>query len=869
MHVRALLTSALLTGVFGHGRLTIPATRFPVGYENDPVSGPDGTDFVCRNDPTNLSGSNSNTNIVAGGELSLRWDLSVNHEGDCAVYIGYGDAISSGVGDEKRAGEFVKLANVFSCWEYNHEDYVIDLPDWLPSGPAVIRWEWYAIHVWPTIEFYSQCADVIVESNSKLTPEQLPSYPVVGPQLFPSDANDAPGFRCSPTRCIGSDQFQTGPPCAFENEASERNNCGNTSEDTLGYLDPEADERPLVTPRPTTTDEQFVTQAPTVAVTPNPSTPTPRPTPRPTTSEETGECSNAAWAACGGISFANSPTCCPAGNTCYENTEWYSQCRPNGDCPDDWDCNSDNGNTTRRPTPRPTPQPTEQGGNPVPQPTQRPTEQPTPRPTTEGGNCDNGFDADVSVLNVVGYYGNSGGQGCPNGSCIPAISDIPAEYNVLVLNFINFANDGSIEFLVGGPQSKSELPQAIETWKQAQDPWNRPRHALVSIGGQNGHWSNNGVDAETVFDVLVAFLEEYNLDGLDVDLEGAALSGAGTLTQVVQMLRDECYLVGAAPEAAQGPLDAYKPLLKHLSWVHPQFYNNGPNAVTTPWTGNIGWNPTNTWQDTCAVCPAKEPFWFSILENIGAVGQLESSQLGMLVPATTLAAGNNNIWDYAMLAHNVGRLGIRHVGTWAIGHDATANYQFAKSFTTVLDARLQLNGETKPSMRPLCEEIKARDSCDRNCLYAFGTADLFPLIPDDLVQSVCAGENGRYTVLCPSECPETNDVVTFSPTRHPTFVPTLRPTNSPTESVTSSIPESFSGLGEFKVWCARSDNKESCKRCLGKFKEKNGSTRCQPPKRTNKVKCKKLKNAELCKAVGCSVKKKNGKCQGKAFTKKN
>jgi len=732
MQARVLISAILATSsVWGHGRLTIPATRKPTGYENDPVSGPDGTDFVCRNDPTALSGSKSQTKVKAGSEMSMRWDLSVNHEGDCAVYVGYGKALSSGKGTDKRDAEFVKIANVFDCKLYNGKEYLVDLPDWLPAGPAVIRWEWYAIHVWPTIEFYAQCADVIIESSSDLAVAELPSYPIVSPQLFPTTANDAPGFRCSPTRCIGSEQFQTGPPCAFEEKASKRNQCENTSSDTTGHLNPFGDkdsssssEEPV---------ESSSEQPEESSSSEEPKEPTQEPTQIPTPTP--GSCTNALWKPCGGKSNPDAPNCCPSDSFCAKQDDWYWQCRT--DCPEGWSCDES-------PESSESPESPESSSSEEPEaPTNKPTTLPESESSEESGECPK---EDASTLNVIGYYGNSGGQGCPNGGCIPALSDIPAEYNVLVLNFINFEADGSINFLVGGPQSKAALPQAIKAWKNTADPWGRKRHALVSLGGQNGNWPS-GVSARAVIKSVVAFLNKYNLDGLDVDLEGGALAGASTVAAVVEALRARCFLIGAAPEAAQGPLNAYKELLHDLSWVHPQFYNNGPNAVTAPWTGNsegttprnIGWNPTKIWQDTCSTCPPKEPFWYTILENIGFVGKLDHSQIGMLVPATTLAAGNNNIWDYAKLAANVEKLGVKHVGTWAIGHDATKNYQFAKSFTAVLDRLSGGEESSSSSEEPVSESSSSEDILE---FSSFGEFKVW--CASSKTEAVCKACLGRF-----------------------------------------------------------------------------------------------------------------------------
>jgi len=331
--------------VWGHGRLTVPATRKPTGYENNPVSGPNGTDFVCRNDPTGAQ----KTAVKAGESVTMRWELSAPHQGDCAIYVGYGDALTAGTGDAKRAGRFVKIANVFDCRAYTGQDYQVDLPSWLPAGQAVIRWEWYAIHVWPGPEFYAQCADVTIESSSALTANEIPSYTIVSPQVFPAQSTDQLPYRCY--WCQGFQEFLTGPPCAFPGQASARAQCDRTAPGTVGHIDVSGringgggggTPAPIVpnngTPAPVVVNNG--TPAPTTAQ-------QPQPTADPS---DNGECQNRAWAPCGGLSNPDAPSCCPAGYECQRNSKWYSQCRNDG-CPVDWDCEGQQ----PAPTPSPTP----------------------------------------------------------------------------------------------------------------------------------------------------------------------------------------------------------------------------------------------------------------------------------------------------------------------------------------------------------------------------------------------------------------------------------------------------------------------------------------------------------------------------------
>jgi len=108
--------------------------------------------------------------------------------------------------------------------------------------------------------------------------------------------------------------------------------------------------------------------------------PTPAPTkegqtPSPTVEVTEDNCTLPMWSGCGGEAGVSG--CCANGVTCYVQSAYYSQCRP--DCPAGWECQNDDGNN-----PSPTPQPTEQAPNPIPSP----TTEPTPQPTEQEEPCD-------------------------------------------------------------------------------------------------------------------------------------------------------------------------------------------------------------------------------------------------------------------------------------------------------------------------------------------------------------------------------------------------------------------------------------------------------------------------------------------------
>merc|ERR1712130_267302 len=220
----------------------------------------------------------------------------------------------------------------------------------------------------------------------------------------------------------------------------------------------------------------------------------------------------------------------------------------------------------------------------------------------------------------------------------------------------------------------------LKEWKSKRDKWGRKRLALVSIGGQNGNWPR-GVSAEKLKAGLDKFMDEFGLDGLDIDLEGGSVGAASTLISVVDYLTGKGKIVTAAPEAAQIPLNGYTDLLKHLSWVHPQFYNNPPNGVTTPWTPTDAskW-PTpwtvHDWQEEDAAGQG-ESFWCGVLNAIASKTGLTRAQIGMLYPASPKAAGNNNYWKLGVLAKQVGKCGVTHVGNWALAYDREIGWKGA------------------------------------------------------------------------------------------------------------------------------------------------------------------------------------------------
>jgi len=232
--IKFLLVALLLGVAYGHGRLIKPVPRQGptslAGNANGPVPGGiTGDAWICR-----AADAVANKQpVTAGGSLTLQWNFGAAHVGDCAVYVSYD--VSTARNEQK----WFKIANLPRCKDDNNKDMTITLPSWLKNGQAVFRWDWYALHVWPSAEFYSQCFDATVSGGQASLPGDLNQYKLNNRpgSLYPANANEqlasgARGYR-NPFPG-GSDFYMTGPPCA---KSYSENNCALTAKGTPGYLE--------------------------------------------------------------------------------------------------------------------------------------------------------------------------------------------------------------------------------------------------------------------------------------------------------------------------------------------------------------------------------------------------------------------------------------------------------------------------------------------------------------------------------------------------------------------------------------------------------------------------------------------------------
>lgn len=228
--------------VIAHGRLTTPSPRecddscfiddpdSPINFNgdeqsesdrwpvNDPEGHPEGQSFVCRISNA-VDSVTPMIEVTAGSSMNLRWDFTADHPGDGGLFVSYD------YGTETQDMKFFKIANFPQQRRNNGEVLSVALPEWLPAGNAVLRWDWYATHNAPWCEFYTNCIDVNIISSSSVDASSIPSFKI---EVGTGSDFAYPAYDCEDCWCWDCDaedwaaMGMNGPPCV---EGVEGNCC--------------------------------------------------------------------------------------------------------------------------------------------------------------------------------------------------------------------------------------------------------------------------------------------------------------------------------------------------------------------------------------------------------------------------------------------------------------------------------------------------------------------------------------------------------------------------------------------------------------------------------------------------------------------
>ncbi|MEZ6932277.1 immunoglobulin-like domain-containing protein [Aeromonas sp. S16(2024)] len=200
---------------------------------------------------------------------------------------------------------------------------------------------------------------------------------------------------------------------------------------------------------------------------------------------------------------------------------------------------------------------------------------------------------------VVGYWHNwCDGAGYKGGvaPCVK-LDQINPQYNVVDVSFMKVHGNDPIPTFKLDPATGMSESQFIE---QIAELNRQGRAVLLALGGADAHIEMRTGQEQAFADEIIRLVETYGFDGLDIDLEQAAVTAANNQTVIPAALRlvkdhyraqGKNFLITMAPEFPYlRENGAYTPYIRALEgyydWINPQFYNQGGDGI---WVDNIGW----------------------------------------------------------------------------------------------------------------------------------------------------------------------------------------------------------------------------------------------------------------------------------------
>lgn len=343
--------------------------------------------------------------------------------------------------------------------------------------------------------------------------------------------------------------------------------------------------------------------------------------------------------------------------------------------------------------------------------------------TTAGGG---GGGADLPAHALVGYLHSS----FANGSGYTRMADVPDSWDVIDLAFgePTSVTSGDIRFSLcpvtecPNVESVAEFKAAIKA-KQAAG-----KKVLISIGGQNGQVQLATTAARDTFVSSVSkIIDEYGLDGLDIDFEGHSLSlntgdtdfRSPTTPVVVNLISavkslkakygekfvltmaPETFFVqlgyqyyGSGPWGGQDPrAGAYLPVIHalrdDLTLLHVQDYNSGSimgldNQYHSMGGADFHIAMTDMLLTGFPVAGDRTKVFPGLRPDQVAIGLPASTQAGNghTSPAEVTKALNclTKKTDCGSYATHGTWSGLRGLMTWSVNWDRFNNWEFSKNF---------------------------------------------------------------------------------------------------------------------------------------------------------------------------------------------
>ncbi|MGX1957515.1 carbohydrate-binding protein [Serratia proteamaculans] len=258
------------------------------------------------------------------------------------------------------------------------------------------------------------------------------------------------------------------------------------------------------------------------------------------------------------------------------------------------------------------------------------------------------------------------------------LTDIPAEYNVVAVAFMK--GDGIPTFK---PYNLSDT----EFRRQVGVLNSQGRAVLISLGGADAHIELKTGDEDKLANEIIRLVETYGFDGLDIDLEQAAIGAANNKTVLPAALKKvkahyaaegKNFIVSMAPEfpylRTNGTyLDYITALEGYYDFIAPQYYNQGGDGI---WVDEAN-GGKGAWitQNNDAM---KEDFLYYLTESLvtGTRGytKIPSAKFVIGLPTNNDAAATGYVVDKMAVYNAFARLdakglSIKGLMTWSVNWD--------------------------------------------------------------------------------------------------------------------------------------------------------------------------------------------------------
>lgn len=293
------------------------------------------------------------------------------------------------------------------------------------------------------------------------------------------------------------------------------------------------------------------------------------------------------------------------------------------------------------------------------------------------------------------------------------LTDIPEAYNVVAVAFMKGE---------GIPTFKPYNLSDAEFRRQVGVLNRQGRAVLLSLGGADAHIALKTGDEDKLKDEIIRLVETYGFDGLDIDLEQAAIGAANNKTVLpiaLKKVKDyyaaqgKNFIISMAPEfpylrTAGSYLDYISALEGYYDFIAPQYYNQGGDGL---WVDEAN-GGKGAWitQNNDAM---KEDFLYYLTESLvtGTRGYTKISPAKFVIglPSNVDAAATGYVSDpqavyRAFSRLDANNLSIKGLMTWSVNWDngksktgVAYNGEFAKRYAQLIQGGVLPPQPEKPS----------------------------------------------------------------------------------------------------------------------------------------------------------------------------